>query len=114
LIASAARSEAKRFGCLTQTFIRSLLAMGASCGSLSGFERGAHPRQLGEPAPEFVLTDSQRTVDLAKLRGKVVVFNFWASWCPLCLEELPSLEAMQHALPQGVVLAVSTDDDSGA
>jgi cytochrome c biogenesis protein CcmG/thiol:disulfide interchange protein DsbE len=88
--------------------------MGASCGSLSGFERGAHPRQLGEPAPEFVLTDSQRTVDLAKLRGKVVVFNFWASWCPLCLEELPSLEAMQHALPQGVVLAVSTDDDSGA
>ena len=53
-------------------------------------------------------------MDLAKLRGKVVVLNFWASWCPPCLEELPSLEAMQHSLPQVVVLAVSTDADSVA
>ncbi len=79
-----------------------------------GCDRGDHPEQLGRPAPEFVVNDGQRTVDLAKLRGKVVVLNFWASWCAPCLEELPSLEAMQHELPQVVVLAVSTDDDTSA
>ena len=79
-----------------------------------GCDRGDHPTQLGKVAPQFVVTDAQRTVDLSKLRGKVVVLNFWASWCAPCLEELPSLEAMQHALPQVVVLAVSTDDDTAA
>ncbi len=90
-----------------------LLVACAAAGS-AGCDRGDHPEQLGRPAPEFVVHDAQRTVDLAKLRGKVVVLNFWASWCAPCLEELPSLEALQHQLPQVVVLAVSTDDDSGA
>ena len=79
-----------------------------------GCDRGDHPGQIGKPAPLFTVSDTQRTVGLDKFRGKVVVLNFWASWCPPCLEELPSLEAMQHTLPQVQVLAVSTDEDSGA
>jgi thiol-disulfide isomerase/thioredoxin len=90
------------------------LLMGLALVLVSGCERGDHPGQIGKTAPQFVVTDAQRSVDLSKLRGKVVVLNFWASWCAPCTEELPSLEAMQHALPQLTVLAVSTDEDSSA
>jgi len=83
------------------------------CG-LAGCDRGEHPGQIGRPAPEFRVSDGQRTVDLAGLRGRVVVLNFWASWCAPCLEELPSLEALQQQLPQVQVLGVSTDEDGGA
>lgn len=80
----------------------------------SGCDRGTHPEQLGTPAPAFTLNDGQHTVDLSKLRGQVVVLNFWASWCAPCVEELPSLEQMQRDLPQVKVVAVSTDDDAAA
>lgn len=99
---------------IVRNWMRVALLSACAAASTVGCDRGDHPEQLGRPAPEFVVHDAQRTVDLAKLRGKVVVLNFWASWCAPCLEELPSLEALQHALPQVVVLAVSTDDDSGA
>lgn len=89
-----------------------VLVVAAMC--CAGCDRGSHPEQLGRTAPEFRVSDGQRTVDLAQFRGKVVVLNFWASWCAPCLEELPSLEALQRQMPQVVVLAVSTDDDSGA
>jgi thiol-disulfide isomerase/thioredoxin len=91
-----------------------LVGCGLACLGLVGCDRGDHPGQIGKAAPEFVVHDAQRGVDLAKLRGHVVVLNFWASWCPPCLEELPSLEAMQHELPQVQVLAVSTDEDRAA
>jgi cytochrome c biogenesis protein CcmG/thiol:disulfide interchange protein DsbE len=79
-----------------------------------GCDRGDHPGQLDRVAPQFVVKDAQRTVDLSKLRGHVVILNFWASWCAPCLEELPSLEALQQQVPEATVLAVSTDEDSGA
>ena len=82
--------------------------------STDGCDRGSHPEQLGTPAPMFVVNDGQHAIDLSKLRGRVVVLNFWASWCAPCLEELPSLEQMQRDLPQVQVIAVSTDDDATA
>jgi cytochrome c biogenesis protein CcmG/thiol:disulfide interchange protein DsbE len=83
-----------------------LLGLGAM-----GCDRGSHPINIGKPAPEFVITDGTQTIDLAKLRGKVVVLNLWATWCAPCVEELPSLLAMQRMNPEIAVVAVSTDQD---
>lgn len=83
-------------------------------GSVAGCDRGNHPGQLGQVAPVFALNDGAQSVDLASLRGHVVVLNFWATWCPPCIEELPSLTAMQQELPQIQVVAVSTDEDAAA
>jgi peroxiredoxin len=81
---------------------------------LTGCDRGDHPGQIGTAAPDFTVTDSDHTIRLAHYRGKVVVLNFWASWCAPCLEEFPSLIQMQRQMPQVVVLAVSFNDEEAA
>jgi cytochrome c biogenesis protein CcmG, thiol:disulfide interchange protein DsbE len=78
---------------------------------LSGCDRGDHPGRIGKPAPLFVMSDGAQTVDLSKLRGRVVVLNLWATWCAPCIEELPSLLEMQRRMPEIVVVAVSIDQD---
>lgn len=69
------------------------------------------------PAPAFALTrlDAPGKLALASLRGKVVVLNFWASWCAPCKSEAPRLEAAwQRYRTQGVVvLGVDGQDFSG-
>jgi peroxiredoxin len=82
--------------------------------TLTACDRGDHPARIGSPAPQFTLTDGGQTVSLASLRGHTVVLNFWATWCVPCVEELPSLMAMQHRLPQITILAISQDDDPAA
>ena len=80
-----------------------------------GCQRGARPDLVGKPAPEFTVQDSDRRVALRDLRGKVVVLNFWATWCPPCVDEMPSLVAMQAELRGNVtVFAVSLDADEAA
>jgi cytochrome c biogenesis protein CcmG, thiol:disulfide interchange protein DsbE len=79
--------------------------------SAAGCNRGDHPQQVSQTAPDFVVHDGARTVRLQDYRGKTVVLNFWATWCAPCLDELPSLQQMQQQLPQVQVLAVSIDDD---
>src|SRR6056297_1909138 len=50
---------------------------------------------VGNPAPDFTLTDMQgRSVSLSDYRGQVVLVNFWATWCPPCREEMPSMETL--------------------
>jgi cytochrome c biogenesis protein CcmG/thiol:disulfide interchange protein DsbE len=58
-----------------------------------------------------VLSDGGRTIDLSKLRGRVVVLNLWATYCAPCIEELPSLLALQKQMPDLAVVAVSMDQD---
>ncbi len=67
------------------------------------------------PAPPLRLPDLDgKTVDLADLKGRLVVVNFWATWCPPCRREMPSLERLRRALgPRGLtVLAVDVGEDA--
>jgi thiol-disulfide isomerase/thioredoxin len=71
----------------------------------------------GPSAPSLVLPDLQGRVHrLADYRGKVVLLNFWASWCGPCREETPSLEVLRRALRAEpfVVLAVNVGEDARA
>ncbi|MFZ0198472.1 MAG: TlpA disulfide reductase family protein [Candidatus Sulfotelmatobacter sp.] len=81
--------------------------------SFSGCYSGTRPPRIGSAAPDFTVHDSDRTVTLSQLKGQVVVLNFWATWCPPCIEEMPSLVQMQQRMKaKGVtVLAVSVDVD---
>jgi thiol-disulfide isomerase/thioredoxin len=101
-------SRRKRPGLLLSAVVCSIMLAATGC------DRGDRPEQLGKPAPVFALNDGQHSVDLRSLRGQVVVLNFWATWCAPCITEMPSLIALQQALPQVKVVAVSTDQDPDA
>lgn len=76
---------------------------------------GSHPPRIGSAAPDFTIADGTRSVSLSQFRGKPVVLNFWATWCPPCIQEMPSLVALQKQLGNTVtILAVSEDDDDSA
>ncbi|MFZ0859636.1 MAG: TlpA disulfide reductase family protein [Candidatus Sulfotelmatobacter sp.] len=84
--------------------------------ALSGCYTGSRPPRIGSNAPDFTVQDSDRTVVLDQFRGQVVVLNFWATWCPPCVEEMPSLVEMQRRMKaKGItVVAVSIDVDENA
>jgi len=74
------------------------------------FERGVV--QVGDEAPNFKLRDlAGNVMSLSQLRGKVVLLNFWATWCGPCRVEMPAMEQLYRTFPRGEfeILAVSTD-----
>jgi peroxiredoxin len=80
---------------------------------------GIHERVVvaGDSAPEFTIhADSGQTVTLPNFGGKLLVLNFWATWCPPCVQETPSLSAFAAAYRSKgvVVLGVSVDKDEKA
>lgn len=78
--------------------IRGLLAvLAASCASSDGGASAGDKVEVGAPAPAYatVSVDGD-SVSLASLRGKVVLFNIWATWCHPCRDEIPELRAI-HA-----------------
>ena len=74
-----------------------LLAIGL-LSALIGCYSGSHPARIGSNAPDFTVQDSDHKITLSQFRGQVVVLNFWATWCPPCIEETPSLVQMQARL----------------
>jgi cytochrome c biogenesis protein CcmG, thiol:disulfide interchange protein DsbE len=71
--------------------------------------RQGEPSLRGKPAKDFQLTLDGKPMHLSDFRGKVVILNFWASWCQPCIQEAPSLNVLQeHIAPQGgTVLGVN-------
>ena len=66
----------------------------------------------GTPAPEFTLNDLDgKPVTMSQFKGRQVVLVFWASWCPDCRAEVPSLKAMQAASDPAKVAYVSVSFD---
>jgi cytochrome c biogenesis protein CcmG, thiol:disulfide interchange protein DsbE len=70
----------------------------------------------GKTAEDFALEISGKPGHLSDLQGKVVILNFWATWCPPCVEETPALNHLQKyiAARNGVVLGVAADVDPAA
>jgi cytochrome c biogenesis protein CcmG/thiol:disulfide interchange protein DsbE len=73
--------------------------------------------KAGDKAPDFsIRTDTGKTVTAKDFGGKLLLVNFWATWCPPCVDEIPALNEMSRRLgPQGlVVVAISQDADENA
>ncbi|MFO1429548.1 MAG: TlpA disulfide reductase family protein [Candidatus Competibacteraceae bacterium] len=99
-----------------------LLVLLLSCAGLSllpavaqSASKSSLPAPLAErpPAPDFKLIDTQsKAHSLSDYRGKVVLLNFWATWCEPCRKEMPSLQrAWEYLRPKdGVVLAINVGD----
>lgn len=94
--------------CLTSVVLFVVLSMACYTGS--------RPPHVGAAAKDFSVQDSDHQISLNQFRGQVVVVNFWATWCPPCNQELPSIMDMQNRLRlRGVaVLGVSIDVDGDA
>jgi peroxiredoxin len=96
--------------------IAGLLGLAKFRSGLRGLRaRTARVSAAGHQAPDFVLTDLQgHTLKLSDLRGKAVVLNFWATWCPPCKEEIPWFVEFQNRYgPQGLQIVGVNMDDGG-
>lgn len=66
----------------------------------------------GTPAPDFTLNDLEgKPVTLSSFRGRKVVLQFWATWCPDCRAEIPEIKAMQEAADPSKVVFVAVSFD---
>jgi peroxiredoxin len=88
-----------------------LLLMSSGCSQ----DMGGPKAEVGQPAPGFTLSDTQgNTWSLDELRGQVVFVNFWATWCPPCIQEMPSMQKLYTSLPPDKfkMLAIMYNDTS--
>jgi len=99
-----------------KNFVRWAVVFGVLLVALFGvfyYQREQATGRVGFPAPDFTLRDlNGRSYRLSALRGKVVFLNIWATWCPPCRMEMPSMELLHRRL-QGrdfIMLAVSEDE----
>ncbi|MDZ4700946.1 MAG: TlpA disulfide reductase family protein [Rhodothermales bacterium] len=107
-------------GLSVMLIISSLVLMGVGLSVKQGnafvkIEDGGEVQResLGKEAPnfEFTLLDGDQKTDLAAYRGQVVLLNFWATWCPPCLDEMPGLNRLQADYKdQGVVVLTLSDE----
>ncbi len=71
--------------------------------------------EVGDMAPDFTLLDLDgNAVTLSELRGRPVILNFWATWCPPCRLEMPELEETQRAYADDDVVLLTVNQDESA
>jgi peroxiredoxin len=81
--------------------------------ALAGLQYMGRSPRTGYEAPEFALPDLQGTTHrLSDFRGRVVFLNLWATWCPPCRDEMPSMEALYRRFRDRdfAMLAVAQDE----
>ncbi len=97
---------------MKQRFLTILLFVGVAAYIFYLHHSSGVELRVGEAAPSFKLPSKEGPVSLNSFQGQIVLLNFWASWCPACVEEMPSLDRL-NTLMQGKpfsLLAVSVDD----
>lgn len=93
-----------------------MLFLPASFIYAQGSSRWLIDKIVGETAPDFTLKNlSDQDITLSSFKGKPVVLNFWATWCPYCRHERPDLKSLYEKFKDNdlVIVAVSTDRSSG-
>ncbi|THJ20338.1 MAG: TlpA family protein disulfide reductase [Nitrospira sp. CG24D] len=91
-------------------------AFAGATGLPESWSMGSRVPTVGTPADEFRLTDLDgKTHSLSQYRGKVVLVNFWATWCKPCTTEMPAMQASFDKLRDKgfVVLAINELEDEG-
>ncbi|MCS7060158.1 MAG: TlpA disulfide reductase family protein [Anaerolineae bacterium] len=106
-----------RKGVLIGVAVLAVLAVAAlfAAGMVLSAQSGKRPT-VGSPAPDFVMplyegyrAGFPETIRLADLRGKVVVLNFWASWCVECVKETDALEAVWREYKDRGLIVLGVD-----
>ena len=116
------RASARLLTGLTVALVMSACAAAPDCDRIPGVRPGVCPLPVAErqPAPDVILpvlqTDEARAagvteLSLADLQGRVVIVNFWASWCGPCRIEQPDLNAVHALLPDTEVVLVGVNID---
>lgn len=101
---------------MTRALLLTTVLFAAASGALAAAPVVEEAPKAGYRAPRFKALDLQgKPVGLSDLQGRVVLLNFWASWCAPCVEEMPALRRLQAALPATAftVVALAQDIESG-
>ncbi|MBU0480609.1 MAG: TlpA family protein disulfide reductase [Proteobacteria bacterium] len=78
--------------------VLALVLIFAGCGQQE--QERPQVATVGLPAPDFILLDTRgKSWKLSELKGHVVFVNFWATWCPPCRQEMPSMQELYMSMP---------------
>ncbi|MBN8554077.1 MAG: TlpA family protein disulfide reductase [Deltaproteobacteria bacterium] len=98
--------------CKKQETHPSVPAFVAEDGELKNKDASSPPK-VGQKVPDFILEDrTGKKYQLSSFRGNLVFLNFWATWCPPCVEELPAMEVLNQRFKakKFMMIAVSADE----